>query len=359
MCNLDFYSANKLIVENIEVILNYFNIEYKEFKNRICLNCPIHGSSRTNSMSIFTDGNTSVGNFVCWTNHCELDIGKGVINLVQFLLNEKTGKNNSIQEVSNFIKSITGKEIGNISFEETERKKFIKSVYNKVENFNPTISRNQVRINLKIPSDYYLSRGFSKEILSRYDIGFCFKKQDELFMRTVVPVYNDDFKLIGRLGRSIFNQCIICNKYHDKNRMCPTNSIEEIWASKWRNSLGFNTGNYLYNLWYAKKHIQQKQSVILVEGCGDILRLEEAEIKIGLGLFGLELTDKKLEILNSLGIMNVYLVLDSDCAGKEAAEKILNKIKNYFNTSVIEIKNKDVGETSVSETRNIFKHFLT
>ena len=81
----------------------------------------------------------------------------------------------------------------------------------------------------------------------RYDIGFSFKRTDELFMRTVVPVYNDEFKLIGRLGRSLFIQCPICNKYHAENRMCPTNKVEEMWAAKWRNSQGFNTGNYFYN----------------------------------------------------------------------------------------------------------------
>jgi 5S rRNA maturation endonuclease (ribonuclease M5) len=358
MMNIDFEAANLVIVDNIETILHYFGIEYREGKNRIIMPCPVHGSDNDSSLCLFTDGNTSVGNFVCWTSHCEHTIGRGSVNLIKYLLDEKHKKSNSWVDVSNFIKSITGKELGTISEEERDRKKFTKFVTKKQDTFTPTISRNQVRLNLKIPSDYYISRGYSKEILSRYDIGLCGKKQDEMFMRTVVPVYNDEFKLIGRLGRSLFSQCCICNKYHAENRMCPTNRIEDMWAAKWRNSLGFNTGDYFYNLWYAKNHIQNSQSVILVEGCGDVLRLEEAGIKISLGLFGLELTERKLEILNRLGIMNVHLALDSDGAGQEATTKIYDKISKYFNVSVIEIGKKDIGDTSIPDVKNMFKELI-
>jgi 5S rRNA maturation endonuclease (ribonuclease M5) len=352
---ININSINITIVKYIDVIFNYFGLDYKLGRNRIILACPIHNSDNDISLNLFTEGDTKVGNFVCWTNHCEKEIGFGAFNLVKYLLDEKIGKKHSFQEVANFIQSITGSEFKKITVEEITRKKFSTFVVEKKISSVPTITRNKVRINLKIPAEYYIKRGYSKEILNRYDIGFCYKKQDELFMRTVVPVYNEEFKLIGKLGRSTNSQCIICEKYHDKNKACPQNDLEKRWASKWINSQGFKTGECFYNLWYAADLIRSSQTVILVEGCGDVLRLEESGIHNSLGLFGLELTDTKLEILNKLGVMNLILALDNDPAGREARDKIYNQTLRYFNTSVLNIGNKDIGDTPISEVKKLFK----
>lgn len=352
---IDFNSINSSIIDNIDTVLDYFGLDYKIGRNRITLACPIHGSDNNASMNIFTDGDIKVGNYVCWTSHCEKETGLGSFNLVKFLLDKKENKKHSLDETTEFIKKLTGCEIKEISNEDVARKRFNAFVLKKQKITSATINREKVRINLNIPAEYYIKRGFSKEILMRYDIGFCSKRFDEMYLRTVVPVYNEDFKLIGKLGRSMNKQCIICDKFHDSKKQCPSNDLEKRWASKWINSQGFRTGEHFYNLWYASSFIKSCQSAILVEGCGDILRLEESGIHNGLGLFGLELTDSKLEILNKLGIMNLYLALDNDGAGQEATEKIYNQVCKYFNTSIVKIGEKDIGETPINKVKEIFK----
>ncbi len=348
---VDFNSLDNVILGNIETVLKYFGLEYTSNKDNIVLSCPVHGSDNIKSMTIYRPSLS----FTCWTRHCEEEIGKGLHSLVKHLLDKRLNKKHSSEQIAFFIKNLTGSEIEQITSEDIERRQFNNFNSTRVSNIVPTITRNKVRINLKIPSEYFISRGFSERILNRYDIGFCFKRGDELFMRHVIPVYNEDFKLIGRLGRTVYNKCIICDMFHHPHGKCPTNSKEMFACGKWKNSFGFSTGECLYNLWYASEHIKKSKSAILVEGCGDVLRLEEAGINIGLGLFGLAFTEQKLEILNKLGIMNIYLALDNDKAGIAQTDKIYNRISKYFNVEIAKIGQKDIGDTPIDEVKEIFK----
>ena len=85
----------------------------------------------------------------------------------------------------------------------------------------------------------------------------------------------------------------------------------------------------------------------------------EAGIYNVLGLFGCELSDTKFDILNSFGVMNIILALDSDDAGKNATSKIKNRISSYFNVETIDLPNKDIGEMSILETKSCFKDYLS
>jgi hypothetical protein len=69
------------------------------------------------------------------------------------------------------------------------------------------IERRYVTSSLVIPSEYYISRGYSAEILSKYDIGLCNKDGKEMSDRVVAPIYSDDHRyVVGCTGRSIYNK---------------------------------------------------------------------------------------------------------------------------------------------------------
>lgn len=334
-------NIEQALLKQAENILNFFNISFFESGGRLSFCCPIHDSNNQTSMCVYLDS----GRVKCWTRHCE-DNCNGFYQLVSFLLHKKYKEKFSQKRIEDFAKYIEKNSFGRAKRTRTPRA---------VKDLIPTISRNHVRVNLQIPSEYYINRGYSPEILNKYDIGFSFKRGDELYLRTVVPVYNEDYKLIGKLGRTHFDKCLICDTYHGKNKLCPTNNQERGMYPKWKNSQGFCTGHHFYNLWFAAEHIRKSKKVILVEGCGDVLRLEESGVHIGLGLFGLELTSRKIDILRSLDITDVYLALDGDEAGQNQIQKIKAKIEKIFNTYIVNLPLKDLGETPISEVQQIFK----
>jgi 5S rRNA maturation endonuclease (ribonuclease M5) len=192
---------------------------------------------------------------------------------------------------------------------------------------------------VQIPSPYYLERQYKESTLKRYDIGYASRTN-----RSVVPIYDVDHKtIVGMTARTHWNQCGICNYYHDSSHQCPTRLADQINACKWKNSPGFEAAHYLYNLWFARQHIMDTSTIILVEGPGDVWRLEEAGIHNSVAIFGTDLSEEQLALLESSWAMNVVVLTDNDEAGRKAAQLIKDKLQRthrlYFPTLVTE----DVG----------------
>lgn len=170
-------------------------------------------------------------------------------------------------------------------------------------------------------------------------------------MRATVPVYDDSGQyMVGYVARSINDKCPICDKYHYYKHPCPRNAAEENFARKWKNNSGFYSGATLYNIWgFSGK------TAVLVEGPGDVWKLYEAGCKNGLGLFGCKLTRAQLHKLITLGVENIVLCLDNDEAGKSGTEKIIKQLDMYFNVDVLELRQKDLGDTDIKEVQNLLK----
>lgn len=359
MEQINFRALNEMISQNIDLFLAHFAIEYAAYQNRIALSCPMHESSRQESLTIFTSGSETSGNYVCWTNHCELEHGKGVFNLIKFMLEKKQGKKVPIFEAVDFIEKICNKKCDTISATNTDEMKFnnfVKSISNKSHDVKIVATREYVQKTLTIPAQYYINRGYQISTLKEFDIGFCNTKGQSMFMRVVVPIYEITGQfMIGCVGRSINEKCSICEKYHFKNKMCPSTPIEERWASKWINSSGFQSGNHLYNMWNAAPVVRDTQKIILVEGPGDVWKMHEAGFKNVVGLFGCRLTENQFELIESLGAMDVYLALDNDEAGQKAKEKIGKRLAGLYNVHEVSFSKKDIGDTDIEELQSIFK----
>jgi len=173
-----------------------------------------------------------------------------------------------------------------------------------------------------------------------------------MFLRVVVPVYDDNFKFVGCCGRTIQPECEKCGYYHFENRKCPENKIEKLWGSKWRN-FGDFSGCVLYNHWYAVPHIYKTQTAILVEGAGNVWRMEEANIHIGLGMFKTVTSPGQEHALKKLPISNLIIATDNDKAGHEGREKLIKKFSDSYNIYEAHFET-DVGGASIEETKDIF-----
>lgn len=356
--SIDFISLNESIAANAEKIMDALNIDYTVYPNRVAFACPIHESNRKESLNLFTSGDTSVGNFVCWTNHCEDEVGRGAINLVRSILEKLLNKTVSIPEAVRKVEEITGNKISKIQSTDDDVRAFnhlALKMIRETKQVDYGVTREYVRRNLTIPAKYYINRGFLPETLKEFDIGLCTRKGQQMFMRIVVPIYDITGRyLVGCVGRSINPECSICNMYHAPNRMCPSNKIEEKWAQKWINSEGFKSGEYLYNIWNAAEPARQTQKLVIVEGQGDIWRLYEAGIKNAVGIFGCNFTDTHFNIVESLGVTDIYIALDTDVEGMKARSRVINKLKNYYNLHEINLLAKDVGDMTIEQTQKCF-----
>jgi DNA primase len=125
-------------------------------------------------------------------------------------------------------------------------------------------------------------------------------------------------------------------------------------CEKWLNSRGFARNKHLYNYWFAKDYIKQSGSAILVEGQGDVLKLEMAGIHNSLGIFGVELTQSQNILIDKLAPRRVYIATDNDKAGSAAAQKLLHQLKSRFSVVVMTPSQKDFGDMS---TREIHEYF--
>lgn len=346
---LNFEKISQQLLRKPEEVCDFLNIEYHQFPNRLSMKCPIHNSNADDKCCIFTEGQKAIGNWVCWSGNCHVKYGRDIVGFVRGVLSVRMNKEVGRGEVISYLARLINEEDSEVKFGHVDK---ISEIFQeKEESFTPTVGRKDVISKLNIPSKYYIERGFSSEILSSYDIGECYTKGKPMFLRAVVPVYDFNYNVVGVTGRSIQPSCTKCKYCHYSNLPCPNSSMARYQHSKWINSKGFNKTLHLYNLIKAKDEINRTNTAILVEGPGDVWRLEESGIHNSLAMFGLSLNDSQLKILEKLSINNLICLTDTDDAGLEARQVITDKCSRIFNIHHIDLPKKDIGEMSVLEVQ--------
>jgi len=319
---------SKIAMENLPLLFNKLNIEYIEYPNRYSFPCPVHGGDNQEGCSIFTSGHSNTGNWQCWTKHCEEDFTKSIFGFIRGTLSHRRNKKISLNETESFCLHLFNiDDVSKIQAdEETQNLDFTEIFNKKPMKITTNISREQIKSKLEIPSKYFLGRGFSSEILNRFDVGTCLENNRPMYNRSVVPVYDDSFNYIGCVGRA------------SNDNMKP----------KWLHSKGFKKC-VLYGLNVAKYKILETQSAILVEGQGDVWRMHEAGYTQTVGIFGSSINEDQLLLLENSGALNLVILTDSDDAGEKAFQQIVKKCGRRFNYYRPKISKKDVGEMSVKE----------
>lgn len=326
------------IADNIELFLNYFGIEdYSINGNKLVCNCPIHGGDNNTAMNIWLDGEVTKGNWVCHTHGCQENHGKSAVSLIRALL--KTHTNCEYEKYPwgrtlDFISGILGKDLSKIDI---DRSKIECKEYNRCMDYltekpeSPKgVERHLVRKTLRIPSHYFVERGFDRVILERYDVGDCTTKGKEMYLRAVAPIYDCSGKImVGCSGRSFFDKCSKCGMHHHPNGKCPPQSMSAIYC-KWKHQNGFKADKWLYNYWSAAQYIEESGWATLVESPGNVWRLEEIGIRNSLGIFGTALKDGQRLLLDRSGALNLLIVPDAGEAGYKSALNLYSQLKNAY-----------------------------
>ena len=322
-----------------EELLAALDVRYTKAGKMVVGCCPVHHGDNPSAFNFYHDGDEVAGIWFCRTHHCEKEWKKTLFGLVRAV------KNLSWPDAVDWVIDFCGyKSMDDITYNDkiSNQQKYV-TTFKKLNIQTKSVplktwTRTQVRSWMEVPSPYYLNRGYSKEILDKYDVGF-FKQKN----RSIFPVYDDDHdKIIGFTERTCFEKHS-CGYYHEVGSPCPKTHYEIQDCGKWKN-VGFESNSVLYNYWFSKNYITDSTIVGLVEGPGDVLKLEENGIKNSVAMFGVDLTDEQRVILDRSGALSVVVMLDNDEAGRKGCIEIKKKLGRLYRLYFPKIQSHDVGD---------------
>jgi 5S rRNA maturation endonuclease (ribonuclease M5) len=205
-------------------------------------------------------------------------------------------------------------------------------------------ARERVRDRLVIPSKNFLKRGFSREVLDAFDVGYSREVGYD-----IVPVYDaEGRKYVGCTGRSTRPYCETCRKHHRESTSCRSGQ------EKWYIQRGFRKSKYLYN--HATARYTDAPFIFVVEGPPDVFRLAEAG-HVGVAILGVDASDLQMEMLADLD-KEIWLAFDNDKPGDDGRARFRDRLRrNGVELSAHDFRVprafKDVGETPVDELRRV------
>lgn len=343
---------NQKVMLQWENLFKTLNIkDYQIHNHYITMQCPIHGGDNDTALNLYLDGSNSFpGYWKCNTNNCHDVFGKNIIGFTRGMLSKKkynwtpfSNKVFSLQDTIDYLLEFL--KINHISLIESDHDNNInnQNFTNQINNiftFNNhfignNITRKQIRQKLKIPAEYYLQRGYSDTILSKYDVGLCTNGNKKMYNRVVVPVYDEHNRYIGCTGRSINGK-----------------------KPKWLHSKNFRSGQYLYNYCNAKKYIKQSNVAIITESPGNVWRLEENGIHNAVALFGTSISMEQFKLLSKSGALSLIVLLDNDEAGHKGMRKIQQQYQRIYRLYFPNISQNDIGEMSKDEITSEIKTYI-
>jgi len=355
------------ICDRIEELFDYFDLEYKNSGKLYTMCCPIHEGDHPSALNIYPEGEVSRGNWACRTHNCEKIFKSSIIGFIRGILSNKEkawqkdgDESCSFKDTIAFCEKFVGTKLDNIKVNQQKQNKakfnaMIQNIQTQQNTAIQQVTRDHVRQTLQIPSQYFIERGFSQEILDKYDVGLCTNPNKDMYNRVVVPVYDLHYKhLVGCTGRSIFLKCDTCSGYHANNTECPDK--KDIYKfSKWKHNNGFKTQESLYNLWFANDYIKRDGYAIIVESPGNVWKLEENDIHHSVAIFGTNLSDNQKLLLDASGAMTLFIITDNDDAGKKAAINIIEKCNRTYQIHVPSITKPDIAEMTSEEIQSQIK----
>ena len=344
------YSAEQLnvlcekLADRLDEILDKLNIPLRRSGKYYQGQCFIHGGDNPTALAVSPNGM-----WRCYTGDCHRRYVGSILGLIRASLS----KNDQIApfgEVISWAESFLGISEKDLPAVKPKVSQPDWSIFIEKEiEYNFKLTREDFRKRLVFPAEYFVKRGWSEEILDKYDVGLCVNQKKPLYGRSVVPVYDDRHKyVIACTARSPHERCPQCNCYH--GGPCPENKQ---WYSKWRHSKNFCKRSMLYNLWFAYPHIADTGQVLLVESPGNVWKLAMAGVFNAVALLGKDFSAEQQELLEQLPIYTVTILTDNDPAGEKCKTDIVNKLKNLYRIKTPMFASKDVGELTVHQIKEV------
>lgn len=318
-------------LDNIEELLDYFEVDYIYSGNNIIGACPVHNSNNNKSLSICGKDHRYPGLWKCFTNSCHEEYGKSIIGLIKALLSIRTNSDVNVKQTIEFLEKFLNKKLDTGYDKSFKLDKTCEWFSNNIVSNKLKMKREDYLNKVKMPSSYFLKRGFQEKTLLDYDIGDYIGDRDEFNNRAVIPVYDDRGEyIVGITGRK-----------RDGGQRPKWFHVGEL-------------GNALFNFYKARPHILKEGSLFIVESPGNTLKLVEAGINNVVGIFGSSISHVQQILLEQSGALTLYVLSDNDASGWKLSKTTEEKLSRIFNivTQCVDYgKYNDIGEIPTKEIR--------
>ncbi|MCD7033068.1 DNA primase [Metabacillus sp. GX 13764] len=179
--------------------------------------------------------------------------------------------------------------------------------------------------------DYLTGRGFTKEVIEKFEIGYSLPSWD--YVTRFLTKRGYDPSLMERAGLLVKkqesgdfldrfrNRIMFPIHDHHGSTVAFSGRVLSKEQPKYLNSPEtklFNKSRLLYNFYQARIHIRKHQEAVLLEGFADVISSVSAGVENAVATMGTSLTEEQAKILkrNSSAVTICY---DADSAGIEAA----------------------------------------
>jgi 5S rRNA maturation endonuclease (ribonuclease M5) len=374
--NARLNTLSEIACSRIEDLVEHLDVPLARRGNKFMGRCPVHGGDNPDGMLLFPEGATAPGYWRCQTRGCQQHFRPTITGFVHGVLShrrhgweEPGNRQATFREAINWLCDFIGQPFESIRIDdqEVERRSFEKAVADwnqkKILGQGGLCTRDQIRALLDIPSPYYLGRGYRQTTLDRYDVGVMTNPRSVLHNRVVVPIYDEAYKMVvGAVGRTLEPECGRCRYWHGEGLPCPGSPLEKAQHCKWRTSSRpekkFVDKDWLYNYWFSSGDILRTRCAVLVEGPGDVWRLDEAGVKNSVAIFGADLSSRQVITLECSGCTTVIALTDRDQAGEKAARSIEEKCSHFATVYRPDFECKDIGEMTVDQVRARLAPFI-
>lgn len=178
---------------------------------------------------------------------------------------------------------------------------------------------------------YLAKRGIDLEFVRRFEIGFASRNPEILSSILAAQGISDEIAEACGLkakGRDFFADRIMFPIRASTGHVIGFSGRkfkEETFGGKYVNTQEtplFKKSRVLFGLNYSRQRIAKERIALIVEGQIDALRLIQAGLDFTVAGQGTAFGESHAEELVQLGVLNVYLALDADTAGRAAAVKV-------------------------------------
>lgn len=324
----DINAIKELANYHIHELFEILDITCKSKQDYLNGPCPVHNGDRKDAWSWHLDR----GIWKCFSRGCDQEFGADIFGLVQginkcsFIQAKEFVKRHLNSDLSKVeVKKLRDSKSNREFVNQVKRSKDVKKIYNK-----------SCLDKLKY-HNYLESRGYSRNIVEKYNIGVSDCRNKYMSNRIIFPIQNIKGEIIGFTGRTLLD------------------NWEDLGIPKWKHTKGYISGRNLFNIWFAQDSIRETGEAIIVEGPLDVLRLEEAGVHNSVALLGKELHKRHITLLISVSALKLKIALDADEAGRSGGKRAAKMAKSFFDVEIINLpEGSDAGDLSLDEAREVF-----
>lgn len=299
-----------------ESVLNYLGFKIVKRSSRELRGpCKVHGGDNITGFRF----NLETRTWCCYTRHCEGDKDRDIVGLVQKVLGC------SFPEAVKFLAETSGIDLNDKSglsekyFEIKQQQAVKKEISQALTpatdlNFLPESTLEPL---LASRSNYFIDRGFPKELLDFYEVGGYIDSMG--VHRETIPIRDEYGNLLTISARR-------------------TDSIED---TKYLLLKDVNKTSTLYNLDVAKNYVgditqNEERTLILVEGFVDVWGLAMQGVYNAVAAMGTDIAPSQRNLLCKY-CENVIIMLDPDKAGRLGSERMEAMLSKHVTTRVVNL----------------------